>query len=130
MRRCNFLVAACFMFFASDFSSADEVGSIEAVYGDSISYYTESGKKQGQLEDDRAKNLVGRKVLQKGSRGLVQVELGGDVFWVRSSQLKIALGKQQKTICIEAAQRNSTDRATPVSSGLGGDGACKKQGAQ
>ncbi len=97
--------------------AADEI--ILGIYSENLTYYEKSGKKLGQFTKITDADIRNTPVIETSPRNLKLIKFRGKKAWVRASQLKLSINTS--AICPDAAPGQATDRATPVSSGMGAE---------
>lgn len=117
----------CFLLlFASAVSGADKkqsLGSIVDVIVKELPYFDKSGQLLGVVEAVNPKEYIGKAVLENAPRGLIGLNVNGEIRYFRSVNFTISDGALIK--CPEVIQSKSSSSKEPVVSGIG-KGNCKK----
>ncbi len=100
-------------------AQAQDTEKVLGVYNTNLTYYDENGKKLGRFENVKESEIKGIPVLGTSPRKLKHIQFRNTDAWVRASQLKLSVNTTD--VCPDMAPGHAADRATPVSSGMGGE---------
>ena len=95
---------------------AEETQIVKGVYNNKLYEYSENGAKLGILDNISNEQIVGTRVLDRTSRGLVKIRYLDREMWLRESSLELSVSVIPP--CPREAPGKSADLTTPTASGM------------